>query len=212
MDGFETFDRVHSRIVKTPLVTLQTRGYMSLNLAAYEALKSPKAVELLFNRVERIIGIKKVDPSIVHAVFVRKQANSPSYMISAKSFTNLYDIDTAVAKRYKAEMQNGILLVDLKQPSAIATGPNTRDNMERKRRSATAQSGLFEADDDVLAGLHPEDTADMSPLNESPSQDIARLKQALLDALAQLDESSESREDVETELTRILEERRAKNE
>lgn len=206
MDGFETFDRVHSRIVKTPLVTIQVRGYMSLNLAAFEALKTPKAVEMLFNRAERIIGIRKVDPSLVHAVIVRKQANSPSYMVSARSFSTLYDIDTSVARRYKAEMQSGVLLIDLKQPSAIATGPNTKENMQRKRELGVAQSTFFEADDDVLAGVHSEGTTNVPTTGESDSQDAEQLRQRLLDALTRLDESSDPREiqEIEAELRRTL--------
>jgi hypothetical protein len=53
-------------------------------------------------------------------------------MVAGQAFTKHYDIDTSVAKRYEAKMQDDILTIDLKQGGTVATGPRTKSrNGER---------------------------------------------------------------------------------
>jgi len=126
MDDFEVFDRYHSRSVKDLFVTIQRRGNFSLNRAAFQAMGGPQAVELLFNRAKRLIAFRPTDPGNAHAVPVRKQGQSESYLVAGLTFTKEYDIDTNVARRYSAKMQGNMLIVDLKDTSADATGPRSR--------------------------------------------------------------------------------------
>jgi len=58
-------------LAKVPYVTIQKRGIIGFNASAHAELGSPKAVELLFDKTERIIGIRGVDPNAEHAYSIR---------------------------------------------------------------------------------------------------------------------------------------------
>lgn len=126
MDGFEVFDKRTAKSPKVPYVTLQRRGLISLNQGAFEGLNGAEAVELLYNRSERVIGLRPVDPESPRSFPVRQQNRGHSYLVAGQAFTNHYGIDTSTARRYLATFRNGMLLVDLKQSGADATGVRAR--------------------------------------------------------------------------------------
>lgn len=116
---FEVFRRKHLPAVKAPAVTLMSRGQISINDAAFAELGSPKAVELMFSRADRVIGIRPVDPSEPHAYMPRTVAKNNGhgpYVVSGAAFMNYFGIDLGETKRYPVAVQNGTLVVDLKQP------------------------------------------------------------------------------------------------
>lgn len=123
MAEFETFTRRMIPLVKTPSVTIQKRGMMSFNKAAHVALGSPKAVELLFDKTRKIIGIRPVDPEVDHAYPVRSQTNKDDgpYMVSGAAFTKYYGIATDEARRWNADLEDGILCIDLRHPGKVVT-------------------------------------------------------------------------------------------
>jgi hypothetical protein len=125
---FETFTKRRGMIDKTPAMTLQMGGGMGFNQAAYEALGEPKAVELLFAPAERIIGVRAIDPEATHAYKVKSpsQKRDAGFLVSGRSFTKNYDIDTSVARRWKAYMDGDVLCVDLNSPYNEVTGPRAR--------------------------------------------------------------------------------------
>jgi len=83
-----------------PMFTLQSRGLISLNEAAFKALGEPVAVALLYDVNKGIIGLRKV-PRAYHACFrVRKQANPRSYLVGAQDFMSYHKIATDVPRRY----------------------------------------------------------------------------------------------------------------
>ena len=132
MEGFEEFDQYHSRSVKTIFVTIQRRGNFSLNRSAFKALGEPSAVKLLFNRSKRQIGFRPAISNDFRSVPVRRQGHSDSYLIAGLTFCKEYDIDTTTARRYEGEMQEGILIVDLKASSIDATGPRVRKDFDEE--------------------------------------------------------------------------------
>src|SRR5260221_10595259 len=134
MDEFEVFDKYHSRSVKEIFVTIQRRGNFSLNRAAFQALGSPQFIELLFNRAKHLIGFRPTDSANGRAIPIRKQGSSDSYMIAGLTFTKEYEIDTSVARRYTAKMQNHMLVVDLKSLSTDAIGTKLRINRLHKKK------------------------------------------------------------------------------
>jgi hypothetical protein len=71
---FEVFTRRMIPLVKQPTVMLQKRGTMSFNKAAHVAMGSPEAVELLYDRAQKVIGIRPVAPELEHAYPMRPQA------------------------------------------------------------------------------------------------------------------------------------------
>lgn len=120
---FETFTRRMIPLVKKPSITIQKRGTMSFNKAAYVALGSPEAVELLYDKELKIVGIRAIDPIVDHAYPMRPQANKDDgpYIVSGAAFTKYYGIDTEEARRWNAELEDGILCIDLRQPGQVVT-------------------------------------------------------------------------------------------
>jgi hypothetical protein len=126
MAEFETFKRGGMPSRGEPAVTIQKRGALSLNAAAYETIGSPGYVELLYDREERRIGIRASDLS-PHAYVVRGVGeNEATHVVSGKAFLNYYEIPRGVARRWIAEEQDGILVIDLKQPGTDVSGHNSR--------------------------------------------------------------------------------------
>ena len=131
---FERFDQRHIAIAGSPFVTIQRGGrVMTINRVAYEMLGSPEAVELLYSTKNRVIGIRKVSKKEPYAFPLRAQGRKgrqPSnYLVAVQAFTKHYNIDTSLAMRYPAEMQEDILTITLDR-GIVATGPRAinKDN------------------------------------------------------------------------------------
>ena len=119
--AFEVFDRKGTPTTSKPWVTIQSRGNFGMNRAAFEALGEPIAVELLFDAEARRVGFRPADPEALNAYPVRKQANSDSYVLAGRAFTNYYKIDTSEARRYDVEMVGDILAIDLNDVGATVS-------------------------------------------------------------------------------------------
>jgi hypothetical protein len=118
MPQFEVFHKWSAPVTKTPTVTIQVRGMVSLSRPAYDMLGEPKAVELLFDRTERVMGLRAVDPSADDSYPVRpgKSRAGSTFYVSATAFCKFYDIETLSARRYVATLlDDAILCVDLRQ-------------------------------------------------------------------------------------------------
>jgi hypothetical protein len=119
MPSFEQFTRRLIPLGKEPMVTMQKRGSLALNASAYLAMGSPKAVHLLYDRVEQIIGIRSADPDDPDSYPPRalpKRGETGPHVVTAAAFTTHYGIDTT-PRRYTAFFKDGILCIDLKQPN-----------------------------------------------------------------------------------------------
>src|SRR5579875_1045258 len=123
MPEFESFSR---RLVPSrhePRVTLQKRGAISLNASAYRVLGTPSSVELLYDRNQRIIGLRPVDPGADNAYPVRPATSaSGPFVVSAMAFTRYYEIDTSVTRRWPAYLEDGVLCVALTSAAPPAHG------------------------------------------------------------------------------------------
>lgn len=114
---FETFRKALVPLGRQPNVTIQRRGTITLNAAAFAALNEPEAVELLFDGDDSVLGLRAVPADVEHAAFVRPSnpnghGNGP-YVISAMAFLRHYQIDTSEARRWHARLQRDILCIDL---------------------------------------------------------------------------------------------------
>ncbi len=122
MVEFERYQRANPPGPKGPFVTVHKRGNFSLNRSAFELLGEPEALELLFSKPDRVIGLKAAPPGEPYAFAVKgvpgrtPESRPSSYRVNCLSFVNHYGIDHSVSRRYKAEpREDGILAVDLKQ-------------------------------------------------------------------------------------------------
>src|SRR5258708_3113221 len=101
MPNFTEFPREDSRSSRDePMFTLQARGLVSLNHAAFQALGEPVAVALLYDADEGIVAMRKVPKTHQNAYAVRKQRQSQSYLVGAQGFTTHYRIPTQTARRF----------------------------------------------------------------------------------------------------------------
>lgn len=101
MPNFVEFSRDDSRASREdPMFTLQRRGLVSFNQAAFKALGEPAAVVLLYDAAEGIVGMRKVARTHANAYHVRKQQNSQSYLVGAQGFAAYHNIPTDVARRF----------------------------------------------------------------------------------------------------------------
>lgn len=117
---FETFKRQRSKPGSGPEVTIQRRGTFSLNAQAYEGLGEPEAVELLYDREDRLIGVRKVSPDTRHAYAVRPLNRGRTWLFSGQAFLKWYGIESPVARRWAVTFEDGTLILDLKQPGEEA--------------------------------------------------------------------------------------------
>jgi hypothetical protein len=110
---FETFTR-QRRHGRQPFVTIQKKGVISLNRAAFEALNNPEFVELLYDPGARLVALRKVDSSVEHSYQVRAPVeNHATWLISGAAFVGYYEIDTSVSVRRAARTDGDLLIIDL---------------------------------------------------------------------------------------------------
>jgi hypothetical protein len=134
---FETFQRQRMRRGREPFLTIQRKGVFSLNRAAYEAMGSPEAVELLYDPEAQLIGLRNIDRNVEHAYLVRGsggRGGDSTFLISGTAFTNYYEIDTSTTTRRAVRMMDGMLVVDLTDPGTKITS-NRRGSHNGKRSS-----------------------------------------------------------------------------
>ena len=127
MANFEVFDRRTRPVSNQATVTIQKRGNFSLNRAAFVALEEPEAVELLYDRVEKLIGMRKAEVTNPIAYPVRKQQNAASYLVAGNLFAQFYGIPVGVTRRWDVKMMGNVLAIDLKEEG--------REVMSRRRQS-----------------------------------------------------------------------------
>jgi hypothetical protein len=141
--NFEVFTKKMAPLGKKPSVTIQRKGILSFNQAAYAAIGSPEAVELLYDREERIVGVRPADPNAPHVYIPRSAVRKDygPYLISGTAFVHYYGIDVTTSRRYPVTVEDGILCIDLKEGGTVIVGNRSSQNGHAKRGSGAADSG-----------------------------------------------------------------------
>jgi hypothetical protein len=113
---FETFTR-QRKSDRQPYVTMQKKGVISLNKAAFDALDQPDSVELLYDSESRLVALRKVDSSVEHAYQVRAPVeNHATWLVSGAAFVSYYEIDNSESIRRPARIEQDLLVIDLNHP------------------------------------------------------------------------------------------------
>ena len=125
---FEVYTKRLVPIGLAPYVTIQRKGIFSLNAAAFEALGKPKAVELMYDAEEQMVGLRKVDTEVEHAYPVRGLGGKAesTFLISGMAFSKHYGLTVDTATRYPVKMIDDVLVIDLKVEGTDVTGPRGR--------------------------------------------------------------------------------------
>jgi hypothetical protein len=114
--AFEVFTKRMARAGDRPYVTIQRKGIIAFNHAAYTALGEPKAVIFLFDRDTQVVGFRAADPGEEHAYGVRPNTKRTSHLVSGTLFTRYYGIPTDVARRWLGRVnEDRVLTIDLNE-------------------------------------------------------------------------------------------------
>lgn len=142
---FELFDRRNAPLAKAPSVTIQKRGIFSISKAAHKLIDEAETVELLFDKEAQIIAMRSSEPS-PHAYAIRPQSEraGAQVILSATAFTQYYNIDTTVSRRYEPYLAEGMLCINLTGPSAVVRG-----NRAAKESTEAAEEASEDVNDDV---------------------------------------------------------------
>lgn len=125
--GFEVFDKRQAPMRGTPSVTIQKRGIISISGAAHAFIDRARVVELLFDRERKVMALRPSEPS-AQSYELREPAKSGQTLLSATAFTQAYDIDTTVSRRFEPFVEDGMLCVAIEGPSTIVRSNRTKNN------------------------------------------------------------------------------------
>lgn len=131
--AFEVYQKGSAPVASVPSVTVQKRGLISINRAAFTLMKQPEAVELMWDKDRRVIGLRPVSLSAPNAYPVRPQAANASrgpLLIAGNLFTRYIGLNTDEAHRWTPRMEDDVLCIDVGTPGA-------KVNSNRKAESAT---------------------------------------------------------------------------
>jgi hypothetical protein len=135
MPNFETFTKKATRTGTGPLVSIQRGGVFSLNADAYALLGKPAAVEFVFAPQERIMGFRPATAEAPHAYVVRQQRGTASYLVSGRAFSKYAGIPLDHGVRYRAELVDGVLAVDLTEPPVSTRKPRPKKSVRAAEAS-----------------------------------------------------------------------------
>jgi hypothetical protein len=123
---FEVFDKRMAPLAKAPSVTIQKRGIFSINKAAHKLVGEPETVELLFDKDAEIIAMRPSNESHAYAIRPQSARDTGQVILSATAFTQYFDIDTVVSRRFKPYVEDGMLCIDLKGASVEVVGNRSK--------------------------------------------------------------------------------------
>jgi hypothetical protein len=135
---FELFERMSAgRQSNVMRVSLNQRGTFSLNQKAFDDLGKPDAVELFFDKINKLIGMRPCSPQLKHAYPARRQGKNRSYLVRAMSFCNYYNIKIVGTVIFtEPEVEDGMLILALANATQVA-------QRKAKKKSAPDQERPF---------------------------------------------------------------------
>jgi len=116
MHNFQSFTARYSRSAK-PCVRLGVGGWLALNRAAYEALGSPRQVELLFDAAAGgTIGIRAATQATApHSFACQPIGRVSGCQLRPRSFLNFHGINVSERTMFAADVVDGTLVVSLNE-------------------------------------------------------------------------------------------------
>lgn len=118
LDGWdlEDFDGRRRRSdLNVPRVTVQRKGNMGLNYAAFRALGEPEAVVFQVDKGGRGFAMRPAKQSEKTAYPIRRQNAAYSYVIGARSFTGAMGWGDDTFREFIPTIVGNRLLIDLRE-------------------------------------------------------------------------------------------------
>jgi hypothetical protein len=122
---FVEFQGMPNRVDKQRVrVTLNSRGVMLLNGKAYEAMKSPAAVTLLFDEVNKIIALKPTDTNRKNAFAVKAKDKWNNRTVHTSPFCKHFNIKVERTILFnEVDIDNeGLMKLELTKTTTIGRG------------------------------------------------------------------------------------------
>lgn len=108
---WETFTKRRAK-ASIPKVSVRKQGTLGIGKKLYkEHLKDVEHVELLYSQDENKIGIHPLEDPVEHSYVLRTQG--PNIEISAMAFLSHYEIPHEETIQYRADFEDGVVVVDL---------------------------------------------------------------------------------------------------
>ncbi len=140
--NWAAFDRASNpRGTNEMWVSLESKGTARFNAPVYDALNRPEYVELLWDAEGHAMGLRATDETLPWAFKVRKHAQSASYIVSVISFSRFNSIDISETRRYRATLEDNVVVVDLNQTPARAARAHAK-NDEAEQPALLALTGM----------------------------------------------------------------------
>ena len=101
-------------------------GVIVLNRKAFAALGEPKAISLLFDGDNCVIGLRPANPIMPNAFPLVPRGRCGNRIIRALAFAKEHQIEPDGTIRFlNAEVENGILILDLNKTARTTQTPRT---------------------------------------------------------------------------------------
>ena len=111
------------RAAAGPRVTLGLKGVFYLNRRAFELVGEPKAVEMLFDGGQRLIGMRPSDPKKPNAFPIRLHSGGNYRRINAAAFCRHFRIRTEKTVLFERfQLVRGVLTLDMEQTTVVSKG------------------------------------------------------------------------------------------
>lgn len=141
--GFQVYEKGSAPVPTTPSVTIQKRGLISINRAAYDLINRPEGVELLWDSERKAIALRPAELTNQNAYPVRPQVVSADkdkgpWLIAGTLFTQFIGLDTSEAFRWTPTAEDGCLVIDISQPGSRATSNRGRAAERAAEQSSEA--------------------------------------------------------------------------
>lgn len=140
--GFQVYEKGSAPIATTPSVTIQKKGLISLNRAAFELMERPEGVELLWDADAKLIALRPSSLDNPNAYPARSQNSNKEkgpWMIAGTLFTQFIGLDTSEAYRWVPRLEDGLLIIDVSKPGQRAVSNRQR---AAERQVATAEQTM----------------------------------------------------------------------
>lgn len=122
--AFEVYQKGSAPVSTVPTVTVQKRGLISLNRAAYNLIGEAEAVELLWDTERQVIGLRPAELTNPNAYPARPQNVSSAkgpILVAGGKFTQFIGLDTSRAVRWVPSVEDDILCIDISKPGQVAS-------------------------------------------------------------------------------------------
>jgi hypothetical protein len=137
--GFVVYEKGSAPVATVPAVTVQKKGLIALNRAAYALIGDPEAVELLWDADRKVIGLRPSEVTNPNAYPARPQSANPTkgpILVAGTKFTQFIGMDTSRALRWVPTVEDEILCIDISKPGQVASSNRAAKADSEKTSSA----------------------------------------------------------------------------